>query len=1042
MMNPTRICKLMAAMVASVCVWSATAGNTCNWKGGSGNLNDPTKWDKMPKNGNGDVLVFDTTDGNPITLFNDLTEDFSVLQVSFTAKTCISGGVLSNPPGTVTLDGNRLYVKSTWFNAASDSNTRGPAVVVNAPMRFNNVQFYQNSAITFNGDIAIDDDGSLVVRWRNNLSDNYNFDVIFNGAIYGPKATFKYDMGNGARGTTGNFYGKVTVDKFYIADPTKAQAIPKLHNAGNEINYLYATYYYIDFMDSGAVGADSTWVLTGGSSSPSYCRLYADNQMRTLTGSLGDSGSYGTATDDKNGRTLTICPTSDDGAQVIFANTLSFVYDPQGDFTYTVKDRTSTTTGSIRVKRGVLAFDGAANFTKVSSVAVEPGAKLDLTTCTAASPLPATVPVTLGYGSKIVIPEGKTLSVGTIIVAGVPVTAGSHAGEDWIQGGGTVSVTTGPAAGSVYWNDANGGNWSDSAKWTPSAPTADTTSVYVMAAGDDDYDVVAGSGYMKFGRVYLGTQMLFPTSTLAHAANAAYGEGTSFTVRQGGVWKQTAGFVAITNNANRVDVENGGVWRVEGGTNLVHSSSNGGLLVPKAGGEILVTGGRLVLENDASYKTPFYLDGGKVALSGTGVLDASNLQNPNWNGGHQHGYGTLELSDSSEAYLASVGYGTTGKRLNYVFKDNASVHVSANVFGGFVFGSDVYFSFGSTNCASSFPPLFFGCNRSSRTEGYVWPGATMPGVSDVYCFIGSYAARAGVVDTATTGLCPTGILTVAGNAFFNGAYFPSTADKATMMTGLAIGATDCEGNGLGPAKRGVPLSRERTWPYGELNVEPTGVFSNFQGMVSIGVGVGEGHLNVRGGRFVKTGAGVTLVGGGMGVGSMRITEGGSVRIPTDGYVGGFDPAEIGRNWQYYPAESLTGTGMVDVVDGILDFTTHSLALGSRGAAFVNVGTNGLIQAGDVTVSNSVATVLTFKAGPEGIGKMKVSGKFTIAPGAKLRLDVSDYTGTKSLKFLTYDSKEGDFAPGDVEIVGNPDMYLSVGSRGMSVSYPGTLILIR
>ena len=114
----------------------AVAGNVCTWKGGSGKFSD-ANWDVAPVSGNGDTLVFDTSNGTAITVENDLADDFAIRAL----KTCAGEGWASF--GTITLTGRRLYFDATASRSdvtvvvcGTGHPNRGAPLTFNLPLRF------------------------------------------------------------------------------------------------------------------------------------------------------------------------------------------------------------------------------------------------------------------------------------------------------------------------------------------------------------------------------------------------------------------------------------------------------------------------------------------------------------------------------------------------------------------------------------------------------------------------------------------------------------------------------------------------------------------------------------------------------------------------------------------------------------------------------------------------------------------------------------------------------------------------------------------
>ena len=192
---------------------SLSAGNVCTWQGGSGKFSD-ANWDVAPVSGNGDTLVFDTSNGTAITVENDLGDDFELGLI----KTASGTGFKSF--GQVTLTGKSLYFDkgASWgsvvIEAGTDGTNRGAPMQFDMPLRFKSGRIKMSNTFVYNGKITIDDDCQLSIGWSARHTAD-KMPVTFNGEIYGPNADCDITPGDGGHGSKLSFNGKITLRNLY-----------------------------------------------------------------------------------------------------------------------------------------------------------------------------------------------------------------------------------------------------------------------------------------------------------------------------------------------------------------------------------------------------------------------------------------------------------------------------------------------------------------------------------------------------------------------------------------------------------------------------------------------------------------------------------------------------------------------------------------------------------------------------------------------------------------------------------------------------------
>ncbi|MBQ0033642.1 MAG: hypothetical protein KBT68_12720, partial [bacterium] len=202
--------------------------------------------------------------------------------------------------------------------------------------------------------------------------------------------------------------------------------------------------------------------------------------------------------------------------------------------------------------------------------------------------------------------------------------------------------------------------------------------------------------------------------------------------------------------------------------------------------------------------------------------------------------------------------------------------------------------------------------------------------------------------------------------------------------------------------------------------------------IMVGLGRGEGEINVIGGSF-ETKVNTSLppkpmvVGFASGLGHVNVSNGTFDLGVRPAYVGGGTLAELGLegamppNTHYEDMHDATGTVTVAAADlsKPCRFTTTSdIYVGKDGVGTIELGAGGLVKAtGTIALCNGAHSTLKFVCGPNGAGKVECD-KLIVSQGAKLIVDVSACeVGGKGLNLVTFNSKEGEFAVADMELVG-------------------------
>ena len=596
------------------------------------------------------------------------------------------------------------------------------------------------------------------------------------------------------------------------------------------------------------------------------------------------------------------------------------------------------------------------------------------------------------------MPYGVTVTLPYLSVNGVCPVGGDYSGEDWIEGGGTVTVGN---EGIASWKAPVDGRWSVAANWTGGAvPTSGDARVTAEGA---DYSVLFDAAAVEPARITVGNDTSH-VSRIVFQGDVAFvtNNAASFTVRDGGAVEVASGMVAFTNDSAMATVSGSGVWRVSGGTNDVKTYGTHFLL--KDGGTLQVTSGLFRIENKRfAYGNPMQMTRGNIEVSGNGCLQVINAQgtfNP-------LGSGTISVGGDGSLVLgrAFAGPNVADAPLRISLSGNGKVSSSAGIYlGDTVNGGTtmVDLSGGSSWVCDSLNAI--GLNRACRVRMDIGP--------DARAAFGGMGVYVGGMQEKKEGsaCCPTGVVNVVGGELNGGGGWYSNKSYlgAEQFVGAIVG---------GIYGTNSYMKSERLMK-GEINVTDGGTYTQ-QGYLCVGIeSGGRGIVRADGGTVSKTGGGETLVGVFGGQGLLKVAGGGSVSLSRTLYAGGVDPAtlEVPRRWSSMDISPTTATGRVSVVDGTLS-ASGGIVLGARGTGLLDIGSNGVVTATSLVLSNNVASALAFTFGENGVGSVELSGALAIAYGAKLRIDATAYAGTRGrFHLLSASSVDGAFGVGDVEIV--------------------------
>jgi len=864
---------------------------------------------------------------------------------------------------------------------------------------------------------------------------------IFNvyGAVNVPKGSVRAAQGNSAT----SFYGPVTAVTLYSGQ-YYGNGHVHLYAIGNNIGTVYASKYNIcnfnaanGFVNNPLLCWD--WNNDTDSNGETF-RFYGDltiDHFESTTLQSAEVSNVKRAIGAASGiSTVTMKATTNSNTSASYNDKLSLVWDPQGDYTFMNTNRISTMTGTITVKRGRMVVAGTANFTKLTGITVEDGAAFEAASTSAATTFPLLTTLTLGRNARfdvtnttstvfaqdvtlLVLAEGAKLYIGRDIelkFTGVnrdgvylASTNFSAATCDWIEGEGT--VTTPAVSTLTSWKTPADGDWSTEANWSHGVP----------AAGKETYLTIQGGTYtarvdvasLVNGRTTLGNTD-GNESALLVGNDLAIADGNWLQINAGGAYVQTNGVSEFRNTAEarRTTVNEGGLWRLEGtATNRFLTSDSGFFTL--AGGRIEIADqAELYFENiQHAYNQYSALDAGRIDISGNGVLKYSSAQNSMANNIRD---AEIIVRDNAKFVFTYASFASKANgEFRLVVTNNASYRASACTYVGYNGYSAVpshcrqIFDFHTDVSPSNYFGWtgFVGVNASGYSEVNIHEGAMVQLGGGYGCRIGACSGK------SDKSVCsPTGVVNVAGTARVEGNYYSTyiQQNKAgyNAFYGLLVGGgyqlyyEDIYNNRV---HRELPTDSRMK---GIVNIAPTGSFLLWQGMLAVGIGTGgDGEINIDGGTFTKARDGNTAIGMGGGKGAVTITGGGRMDAYGTLFIGGvrtndFESVVYYDDWYVddgAPASLRDAEGTLRVVNGVYRQAggAAKIVVGAEGTGMIEIGSNGVVQAEHVVMSNGVQSVLRFVAGANGFGYLDAQKSLSICDGQRVEVDLTEYAGSKT-----------------------------------------------
>ena len=753
--------KLMFALIGALTA-GLLFGDTFTWKGGTGAFTDTAMWEEGSAPTSGADLVFPSGDNvvtdigtfevNAIAL-NGATElQFGSAGGTFKVNGVISGSGSLKSVGNAAAESHVELRGDNTFTGGY-TNWGGDTLVYHANALGTGKAVFQSNgkpgcplkAYTSNP-IPNEIDVSHEYPWNGSIQAGNN-GATFNGKVNAVANKIKADAkyfrlkgtitfnnevnfgGNYGIVSEGNqTYNKaMTGTSHYLAINSAGPSI-KLNASGNELSsiqwdngwgYIYLNAENVFASPKRIVFADNSQANSGG--------LYvnASQVVEDISQNYEPNGSC-SVVGGADPVTVTMQATANRTFSGKFTGDISLVWDPTGDFTYTVKGTTkspgeSTTIGGIAVNRGTFQVSEGASFAKITKVGVKAGATLAFAAgCACGTEL---TELKLQEGASFTIADGASLYVSKFITVDadgnetvMPKAVYTSADCPALGEG----ITVFPVASDLAYVGADGGDLCDKDNWEGGvAPTiydigvipAGITSLTVsgpLTSGGLTFngtDAVAITGEGKLALPDTGDFKLTSSAELTISVEVAgkarivsKGEGgVAFDYNNqnfsGGIYRETTSASDAKSHGNLKIYKVGGL-----GTGDVYLKGNTGLVV----GEAMIVPNNITFEQSVNN---YYaqLVSNPSGTEFTGKLDFSKAICP-----RASSLGSLTYHD-----LVLKQGATHSWEVMLIAKSNTH-YFKGHISGKGIIGSDTYSAWTFCTSLNDLGALdFYGLNTSS-----------------------------------------------------------------------------------------------------------------------------------------------------------------------------------------------------------------------------------------------------------------------------------------------------------------------------------------
>lgn len=611
-----------------------------------------------------------------------------------------------------------------------------------------------------------------------------------------------------------------------------------------------------------------------------------------------------------------------------------------------------------------------------------------------------------------------------------------------------------PASAQTTWNSAADGAWTNDAAWTAGVPNANVA--YLTNSSASYAVTVDATPTTHYGALTLGNASGNTTRLNVNAPDftstngvLSFGRGSEVVLNSG----STMAYVGRPPATPFIEVKDGGVWRLDGGTAdfsvlrrttptsgnsqiYVGYNSTGRLEIASGTflftgiesateletnntvqlrigtgtggrGELAMTGGQLVLYcNSSGQATLSVAEGtrafGTVTLTNDAMLVVSNFAYV----GRSSCTGSLTIAGN-----AKVRHPRASTRFQVGIENNAMGTVTVRENGvleligqdGLNLGGYQTNGRGVLNVEGGRVDAGAGITlcRATGSKGGVGELNLSGGEINIGKSVG-YGVLVGRGDGAA-GAAARAYLNVSGGLLDISRYVWNAADQCN---GIVLGWIGTLGN--------------TSWSEALFS---GGTVTN-SGQFAIGAGLGATGLVYQTGGDVRQGvgrAGVACypmtVGWGGGSGSYTLS-GGTFVSARPVYVGGLTTGDLG----YTPNSSFVfyggSAGTLRVDGGSFAVTNANLYVGRNGTGTLIIGTNGVCTAKDIVLTNNAQSTLRFELGASGPGTLTASGALTVMPGAKLEVDTRAYRGGAVwIKLVDCATRTTEFASENITVTG-------------------------
>ncbi len=1120
-----RTCALVAALGFSAFV----QGETRVWTGGSGDWSATDNWldGSIPVAGD-TVYVSNTV--SDITINID-SSDVSIAYIRFegSGPVTLTGESLKLTGGFRFVDGpnggnerNYAASKFTWLAYGADVNCYIPLVfdpsgsISCIATATNSMHFYKT--VTIVGEKTLYLHNGLCYKQDSGDWYNSSTPVHFHAPVIGPSGCL-----DPYQSPTGDVYLYDYVDLKTLGLSGYERSAIVLLSSSNKFESAALSFGNVVFAGTygafptnvvfslGSTYANDDGAINLGNHDTTIDRLDGTTAGTELYAKKGTNGGRLSSTsfydltyeiyEGKKGvprpTTLTMNATADGTTSFKVCDNISLVWNPKGDYTLTFTNRTSSTKGDILVKGGKVKLAGDAAFPNVTFVDVNDGADFEIAS-SSSTPISQSAFIRLGSGSKLVLSEGVSITVGMVSVDGTCVEAATYdSTEDWIEGDGTVTVGNSLSV----WKSAAGGSWSDASNWSGAGvPDGTQSGVYICNASADDFTVTIGSAVAAFPTNFFlfnvgggRTTLSCEADVFATASSIFVGEGGRIQVLEGATFLhntiEPSAFSALSANQQnynplcRITIADGGEWLIAGGE-TVFTNFDGTLVVKgtdEASGRFDMQGGSLYHMSLGS-AWPFTVCRGGVADLRDGTFTLPHVENSNHSNLDVAG-GTLSFSNacidtagstrggsivfgtgetvfdgtseyfrlvSGNAFLMPRAYGETAR---ITVKGNAvspSQYYSAALYMGSCFGGRAVYDYEAVDNLRG--GTFFVGDLAGEAELNVKKGLLRVHAR------GLHVAES---DNLLSGARPCdppsvtnaqGLVTVAaGTAMHVDGSLNSGWSADMWISGISVGF----GN--------IPWDNGRFDGY--MHVE--GAVTNRSGNTMIGFGSATGTYVQNGGETYLCqleAAGLTpilAVGAWSGVGRLVVSNGVFTSARGNVFLGGCPQSEVPVHRNVSPFDQIAWSpagapenhndadGTITVVDGSFVAASNVL-VGVDGVGTIEmVGRGGSFTAKDLVLSNATSSVVRFVSDAEGFSPVTVTDSLTVTDGASIEVDLSDYTcDLGSFRAFNVESIVGDLLDVDVFVTMNGEPLTkpyALRSTSMGVDLvimTGTIILFK